>query len=108
MTHPSILSTKILTTKIRDGNSWISLITNYLKNGTLLENRNVVIKIKAKAARYALIKDALYSWSFFGPYHKCVMPDKAKHIIEQVHGGICSTHIGERSLCHRIMTQRFY
>ena len=104
MTHPSISSTKILTTKIRDGNSFIFLITNYLKSGTLPEDRNAFIKIKAQAFRYPLINDVLHKRSFSRPYQRCVLPNEAKNIIKQVHGGICNTHIGEQSLSHRIMT----
>ena len=47
MIHPSISSTTILTTEIQDGGSWISPITNYLKNKTLPKDRNAAIKIKA-------------------------------------------------------------
>ena len=68
----------------------------------------MTIKIKARAARYALINDVLYMWSFSGPYQRCVPPDEAKHIIEQVHEGIYGTHISERSPSHSIMTQGFY
>ena len=100
MTHPSISSMEILTTEIRDGNSWISPITNYLKSGTLPEDRNAAIKIKARAARYALINDVLYMRSFSKPYQRCVPLDEAKHIIKQVHRGICGTHICIRSLSH--------
>ena len=46
--------------------------------------------------------------SFSGPYPRYVPLDEATRIIEQVHGGICGTHIGGHSLCHRIMTQGFY
>ena len=35
-------------------------------------------------------------------------PDEAKHIIEQVHGGIYGTHIGGQSLSHKIITSGFY
>ena len=82
-------------------------ISSYLRNMILPEDRSEVVKVKARvarAARYALINDILYMRSFFGPYQRCVLPDEAKHVIEQVHKGICNTHIGGQSLCHRIMT----
>ena len=62
------------------------------------------MKVKARAAKYALINDALYRRSFFDPYQRSVLLKKAKQIIEKIHGCICGTHIDGRSLCHRIMT----
>ena len=47
MAHSSISNIATLTAETRDDSSWISLITNYLKNGTLLEDKNAVVKIKA-------------------------------------------------------------
>ena len=102
--HPSIYNVAILTAENQAGNSWISLISDYLRNGTLPEDRSEAVKVKAQAARYTMINDILYWRSFSGPYQRCVLLDEVKRIIEQVYEGICSTHIGERSLCHKIMT----
>ena len=104
MTHPLVSNAPILTVEIRDDSSWISPIARYLKNETLPEDRNAIVKIKARTTRYALINDILYRRSFSEPYKRCVPPDKAKRIIEQVHGGVCSTYIGGQSLCHRVTT----
>ena len=76
--------------------------------GPFPEDRSKAVKVKAQVSRYALVNNILYMQSFYGPYQRCVPPDKANRIIEQVHGGIFGTHIGGRSLCHRIMTQGFY
>ena len=108
MTHPSIHNAKIHTAESQAENSWISLILNYLRSRALPEERSEVVKVKARAAKYALINDILYKRSFFGPYQRCVPPEKVKRIIEQIHGGICGTHISDRSLCHKIMTYGFY
>ena len=68
MDHPSIHNVAVLTAESQAGNSWISPISNYLRNGALLEDRSVAVKVKARAARYALVNDTLYRWPFFGPY----------------------------------------
>ena len=60
MAYYSISNTVILTAETRDDSSWISPITNYLKNGTLHKERNAIVKIKSRVARYALINDVLY------------------------------------------------
>ena len=88
MAHPSIYSAAILTVENQADCSCISPISNYLRNKTLPEDRSEAVKVKARAGRYALINDVLYRRSFFGPYQRCVPPDEAKRIIEQVHEGI--------------------
>ena len=108
MDHPSIYNATILIVESQIGNSWIPPISNYLRKGTLPKDISEVAKAKARVARYTLISDTLYRRSFFGPYQRCVPPDEAKRIIEQVHKGICGTHIGGWLLCCRIMTHGFY
>ena len=61
MTHPSIHNAKIHTAESRAENSWISPILNYLRKRALLEERSEVVKVKARAAKYALINDILYT-----------------------------------------------
>ena len=65
MTYPSISNVVILTVEIRDDSSWISSITSYLKYETLPKDKNRLLKIKARATRYALINYFLYKRSFF-------------------------------------------
>ena len=104
MDHPFISNVVVLTIASQPGHSWMSSISSYLRNSTLPKDRRKTVKVKAKAAQYTLINDTLYKRSFSGPYHRCVTPVEAEHIMEQVHKGICGTHIGRQSLCHRILT----
>ena len=60
MDHPFIYNAVILTVEDQVGNSWISPISNYLRNGTLPEDRSEAKKVKARAARYTLINNILY------------------------------------------------
>ena len=76
--HPSIYNVEILTAEIQDDCSWISLISSYLRNGALPKDKSEAVKIKARAARYALISDVLYRRSFSRPYQRCVPPNEAK------------------------------
>ena len=74
-----------------------------LFKGVLPEDKKATTKTKARAARYAIINDILYRRSFLGTYQRCVPSKKARHIIIQIHGGICGIDISGRSLCHIIM-----
>ena len=108
MAHPSIHNVAVFTTESKVDCSFISLISSYLRSETLPENKREVVKVKARATRYALLNGVLYRRSFFGPYKRCVPLDEAKSIIEQIHDSICDTYIGRQTLCHRIMMLGFY
>ena len=97
-----------MTTNQQVGPSWMTPIVEYLSHGTQPENQAEAIKVKAQVARYSIIEGMLYRRSFSEPYLRCLPRRKAEKIIEQVHQGVCGTHIGRRTLCHRIITQSFY
>ena len=78
MDHLSIYNATILTAKDQIGNSWISLISYYLRNKTLSTEKSEVVKVRARATRYTLINDILFRRSFSSPYQRCVLPDEVK------------------------------
>ena len=64
MDHPSICNAAILIVEDHVGNSWISPISDYLRNGTLPTDKREVVKVRARVARYTMINDILYKRSF--------------------------------------------
>ncbi|XP_075663237.1 uncharacterized protein LOC142632783 [Castanea sativa] len=61
------------------------------------------------AARYWLSADRkLYRRSFGGPYLQCLPLSKVDELLMELHKGLCGSHVGERSLAHRVMTQGFW
>ena len=69
------------------------LITKYIWNGAFLEICAEAVKVKARVARYSLLNGVLYRHSFSGPYLRCLPQGEAMLVIEQVHQGVCGTHI---------------
>ncbi|XP_050280262.1 uncharacterized protein LOC126721249 [Quercus robur] len=94
---------------IRAGPSWIDPLVQFLKHNTLPEDKNEANKIRRKASRFWLSEDSkLYRRSFSGPYLLCVHPDATELILEELHEGICGSHMGGRSLSHRAITQGYW
>ena len=84
-------------------------IIQFLKEDILLEEKVEANKIRRKAASYWLLEDhKLHKRSFSGPYLLCVHPDQIESLIEEMHEGICGSHIGGRSLAHRVITQGYW
>ena len=81
----------------------------FLRNDTLPEDKNEADKIRRKASRLWLSEDSkLYKRSFSGPYLLCVHLDATELILEELHEGICESHMGGRSLSHRAITQGYW
>ena len=80
-------------------------IVLFLKEDILLEEKSEVEKVRRKAPQFWLSEDQkLYKRSFLGPYLLCVHPEASELLLEELHEGICESHIGGRSLSHQALT----
>ena len=83
-------------------------IIQFLSKEDLPEDKSEAEKIRRKAPRFWLSEDQkLYKRSFSGPYLLCIHPKASELILEELHEGICGSHIGGRSLAHRAITQGY-
>ena len=83
-------------------------LISYLKNGMLSDRMDAARKLKVKASRFVLIKDALYKRDFSHPYLRCLVPEEAEYVIREVHEEIYGNHSGARSLVHKLIKARYY
>ena len=74
----------------------------------MLPDRKAARKLKVQASRFILIKDVLYKRGFSRPYLRCLVPEEAKHVMREVHKGICRNHSGARSLMHKLIRAGYY
>ena len=66
-------------------------------------------KVRRKASRFWLSEDQkLYERSFSSPYLLCIHPEAVELLLEELHEGICGSHIGGKSLSHRALTQGYW
>ena len=94
--------------QVRVGPSWMDPIVSFLKNDTLPEEKSEAEKIRRKTHRFWLSEDhKLCKLSYSGPYLLCIHPKASKLLLEELHEGICGSHIGERSLSHKAITQGY-
>ena len=94
---------------IRVGPNWMDPIMLFLKEDILPEDKSEDDKVRRKAPRFWLAEDQkLYNHSFSGLYLLCIHLEASELILEELHEGICGTHIGHRSLSHRTFTQRYW
>ncbi|XP_075636515.1 uncharacterized protein LOC142608708 [Castanea sativa] len=95
--------------QIKVGPSWMDLVVLYLKENILLGEKSDADKVRRKAPWFWLSEDQkLYKRSFSGPYLLCVHLEAMELLLEELHEGICGSHIGGRSLSHRALTQIYW
>ncbi|RDX88927.1 Retrovirus-related Pol polyprotein from transposon 17.6, partial [Mucuna pruriens] len=103
---PTIDKPKIQHNERRE--KWMSPIIEYLKNGKLPDDLAGSLKIRKEAPKYTLIERRLYRRGFSYPLLRYVDNDEALYVIQEVHEGICGTHIGGRALAGKIARARYY
>ena len=95
--------------QIRVKPSWMDSIVLFLKEDILLKEKLEVDKVRRKAPRFWLSKDQkLYRHSFSGPYLLCIHLEASKLLLEELHEGICGSHMRGRSLSHKALTQGYW
>ncbi|GKC67882.1 hypothetical protein Tco_1100480 [Tanacetum coccineum] len=72
---------EILQVEVKEGESLMTPIYEYLLSGLLPEDPRKFRKIRIKAPEYKLIKGSLYKKSFFTPWLRCIPPPDATKVI---------------------------
>ncbi|XP_075664809.1 uncharacterized protein LOC142634404 [Castanea sativa] len=95
--------------RVMVGPNWMDPLVLFLKEGTLPDEKGEADKVQRKAPLFWLSEEQrLYKRSFSRPYLLCVHPKAVELILEELHEGICGSHIGGRSLYHRVLTQGYW
>ena len=91
--------------QIRMGPSWMDSIILFLKEDVLPKNKSEANKVQRKTPQFWLSEDQkLYKRSFSGSYLLCIHPETVELLLEELHEGICGSHMGSRSLSHKSLT----
>jgi ribonuclease HI len=107
--QPSFQSQEVFVCSISNQPSWMDPILKYIKNNELPEDKKEANMIKRKAPKYWVSEEgSLYRRSFTEPYLLCVHPEMVKSFLFEIHEGICGSHMGGRSLAHRVISQGYW
>ncbi|GJT08342.1 reverse transcriptase domain-containing protein [Tanacetum coccineum] len=99
----SIQEEEVATVIEEEETTWMTLIIEYLKDGTLPGKRKEAGKLRIKARQYELLEGVFYKRSFLKSWLRCVRPLQAKYVIREIHEGSCSMHAGPRSVVAKAM-----
>nr|XP_027067493.1 uncharacterized protein LOC113693115 [Coffea arabica] len=93
---------------VHSEDTWMTPFILFLGQGTLPEDRAEARRIQRKAARYALRDGELYKRSYFGPWLRCVTPETGRHVLHEIHEGLCGGHVGHRMLAKKVLLLGFF
>ncbi|GKV13325.1 hypothetical protein SLEP1_g24352 [Rubroshorea leprosula] len=85
--------------------SWTDSIISFLRDGIVPEDKQEAMKLRKKASRYTLVDGVLYKRSFSLPLLRCLNPYEVEYALWEVHEGVCESHIGARTLAHKVLKQ---
>ncbi|GJZ09148.1 reverse transcriptase domain-containing protein [Tanacetum coccineum] len=91
-----------------EGPTWMTPITEYLKDGVLSDDKKEANKLRIKARQYELMDGILYRRLFLRPWLRRVGPLQGDYVIREIHEGSCSMHAGPRSVVAKAMRSRYY
>ncbi|XP_074318512.1 uncharacterized protein LOC141655325 [Silene latifolia] len=87
---------------------WRVPYLNWLRDGTLPEDRKEAQSFRIKASRYIMIDNILFRKSLAGPCLRCLGKEEAETVLKDVHSGECGNHAGGRSLSNKILRQGYF
>ncbi|GKU93221.1 hypothetical protein SLEP1_g6829 [Rubroshorea leprosula] len=84
--EPSFMKPRVMEISTNpDVPRWTDSIISFLRDGIALEDR-----------------------SFSLPLLRCLNPYEAEYALREVHEGVCGSHVGARTLAHKVLRQGYY
>ncbi|XP_020208891.1 uncharacterized protein LOC109793831, partial [Cajanus cajan] len=88
--------------------AWMTGIWNYLKEGTLPEDKDEARKVKMRSAKFVIVGDKLFKRGISTPLLKCLTAPQAAYVIDEIGRGICGLHSGARLMATRVLRVGYY
>ncbi|GJQ90645.1 reverse transcriptase domain-containing protein [Tanacetum coccineum] len=104
----SINEAEVLAVVDEEGDTWMTLIYNYLAKEELLADKKKARAIRRKSGRYVVINKVLYMKPYLGPWLCCVGPLQANYVLREIHEGSYSMHARTRSMVAKAIRTGYY
>jgi hypothetical protein len=77
---------------------WRQTIIDDLNNVANPENKVSAARMATRARSYNMIEGTLYKKGGVQPLLKCISQGEGKELLQEIHSGVCGSHIGTRAL----------
>ena len=80
----------------------------YLRGHFVPEDEKEENQLALRARSYSIINDTLYHGGVCAPLLKCISQAEGRQLLQEIHTGMCSLHIGTRALVGKAFREGFY
>ena len=87
---------------------WRMLYLDYLLRDVLLTDKTKARWLACRSKSFVLVEGELYKRSHTGILQRCIPFKQGKHLLSDIHGGICGHHATPRTLVGNTFRQDFY
>ncbi|XP_019166957.1 PREDICTED: uncharacterized protein LOC109162728 [Ipomoea nil] len=87
---------------------WLDHLKEYKRIGALPPDEADAKLVKRRAPTYVIMGDTLYKRSYNGALLRCLYPDEARAVMEEIHEGTCSAHQGAFAMSRRAIIQGYF
>ena len=87
---------------------WRSTIMAYLRGHFFSKDEKEEKRLTLRAQSYSIVNDTLYRGSVCAPLLKCISQAEGRQLLQEIHAGMCSSHIGTRALVGKAFREGFY
>jgi hypothetical protein len=87
---------------------WATEIIQFLKNGSLPQEKAKVWKVKNQATRFCFLGGVLYKRGYSKPLLKCLSQTEAEYVLKEIHEGVCENHSGGWMLAQKTIRASYY
>ncbi|RDX62079.1 hypothetical protein CR513_59626, partial [Mucuna pruriens] len=88
--------------------TWMDSLLEYFRKDTIPKDTEAAKRLKWEASKYILIGEYLYRRGFDFPQLKCLDTEEAECVMQEVHEGVCGSHIGGCALASKIARVGYY
>ena len=87
---------------------WRDAIMAYLRGHFIPEDEKEEKRMALQARNYRIVGEELYRGGVSAPLLKCISREEGKQLLEEIHAGMCSSHIATRALVGKAFREGFY
>ena len=82
--------------------AWAQHTVRFLQKGELPEEQEEAERVARRSTLYQFVDNVLYRKRPNGVKLKCISREEGLELLAEIHGGICGSHIGSRTLAGKV------
>jgi hypothetical protein len=103
-----LMERAVLTISPVHSEGWRTEIISFLQGNCLSSDEAYSKRMEARTRPYVIIEGELYKHGVCSPLLKCLSRTEGMELMNEIHAGLCGSHIGSIPLLGKVFRQGFY